>query len=44
MDAVDLEKVDEIIERYRGREGVLIQLLLDLQSEFHWIPRRSSII
>ena len=39
MDAVDLEKVDEIIERYRGQEGVLIQLLLDLQSELHWIPR-----
>ncbi len=39
MDAADLEKVDEIIDGYRGQEGVLIQLLLDLQSELHWIPR-----
>ena len=39
MDAVDLVKVDEIIERYRGQEGFLIQLLLDLQGELNWIPR-----
>lgn len=39
MDAVDQKKADEIIERYRGQEGFLIQLLLDLQSELHWIPR-----
>ena len=39
MDAADLDKVDEIIDRYRGQEGILIQLLLDLQSELNWIPR-----
>ncbi|HOO54474.1 MAG TPA: NAD(P)H-dependent oxidoreductase subunit E [Methanothrix sp.] len=39
MNAADLKKVDEIIDGYRGQEGVLIQLLLDLQSELHWIPR-----
>jgi len=39
MDAADLERVDEIIDRYRGQEGFLIQLLLDLQSELNWIPR-----
>jgi NADH-quinone oxidoreductase subunit E len=39
MGAVDQKKADEIIERYRGQEGFLIQLLLDLQSELHWIPR-----
>jgi len=39
MVETDLERVDEIIERYRGEEGVLIQLLLDIQSEFNWIPR-----
>ncbi|MGB3943539.1 MAG: NAD(P)H-dependent oxidoreductase subunit E [Methanothrix sp.] len=39
MDAVYQEKVDEIIERYRGQEGFLIQLLLDLQGELNWIPR-----
>jgi len=33
------EKVDEIIDRYPAQQGVLIQLLLDLQSEFTWIPK-----
>jgi NADH-quinone oxidoreductase subunit E len=33
-----MKRVDEIIERYKGEEGVLIQLLLDIQSEFNWIP------
>ncbi|NQE06201.1 NADH-quinone oxidoreductase subunit E [ANME-1 cluster archaeon GoMg1] len=33
-----MQRVDEIIEGYKGEEGVLIQLLLDIQSEFNWIP------
>ncbi len=37
MAEIDMRKVDEIIDRYKGEEGVLIQLLLDLQSEFNWI-------
>jgi NADH-quinone oxidoreductase subunit E len=36
---VELEKVDKIIDRYQGEQGILIQLLLDIQSEFNWIPR-----
>lgn len=39
MVEIDLKRVDEIIERYKGEEGVLIQLLLDIQNEFNWIPR-----
>ncbi len=39
MVEIDLNRVDEIIERYKGEEGVLIQLLLDIQSEFNWISR-----
>ncbi|MDD1757636.1 MAG: NADH-quinone oxidoreductase subunit NuoE [Methanotrichaceae archaeon] len=34
----DLIRVDEIIDKYINNEGILIQLLLDLQSEFNWIP------
>ena len=34
-----LEKVDKIIDRYQGEQGILIQLLLDIQSEFNWIPK-----
>jgi len=37
MAEIDMRKVDEIIDMYKGAEGFLIQLLLDLQSEFNWI-------
>jgi NADH-quinone oxidoreductase subunit E len=39
MSDTDLKKVDAIIDKYNGQKGCLIQLLLDLQSEFNWIPR-----
>jgi NADH-quinone oxidoreductase subunit E len=39
MRDTDLKKMDEIIDKYKGQEGFLIQLLLDLQSEFNWIPK-----
>ncbi|RZN67158.1 MAG: NAD(P)H-dependent oxidoreductase subunit E [Candidatus Methanolliviera hydrocarbonicum] len=38
---MDPGRVDEIIERYEGEDGALIQLLLDLQSEFNWIPKEA---
>jgi NADH-quinone oxidoreductase subunit E len=41
MVEIDLNRVDEIIERYKGEEGVLIQLLLDIQSEFNWISKEA---
>jgi len=34
-----MERVDEIMEEYKGREGILIQLLLDVQNELNWISR-----
>jgi len=36
-------KVDEIISRYPAQQGILIQLLLDLQSEFNWIPKEAIL-
>ncbi len=36
---MELEKADKIIDKYQGEQGALIQLLLDIQSEFNWIPR-----
>jgi len=36
-------KVDEIIGRYPAQPGVLIQLLLDVQSEFNWIPKEAIL-
>lgn len=38
---MNLEKADEIMDRYVGEEGVLIQLLLDIQSELNWIPKEA---
>ena len=37
------QKVDEIIGRYPTQQGVLIQLLLDMQSEFNWIPKEAIL-
>ena len=35
------ERVDAIIDKYEGESGFLIQLLLDIQNEFNWIPREA---
>jgi len=36
-----LERIDEIIDRYVGEEGALVQLLLDIQSELNWLPKEA---
>ena len=33
------EKIDQLIDKYAGQEGVLIQLLLDVQRELNWVPQ-----
>ena len=38
MATVEIGKVDKILDKYEGRKGGLIQILLDIQSEFNWIP------
>jgi len=38
---VNLERIDEIIDRYVGEEGALVQLLLDIQSELNWLPKEA---
>lgn len=38
---VSEKRIDEIIDRYEGEEGVLIQLLLDIQNEFNWVPKEA---
>lgn len=40
---IDAEKetLDKLIAKYEGKEGFLIQLLLDLQSELQWISKES---
>jgi NADH-quinone oxidoreductase subunit E len=38
MDQNGMEKVGKILDKYTHKKGILIQLLLDIQSEFNWIP------
>lgn len=33
--------IDQIIDKYVNEKGILIQLLLDIQHEFHWIPKEA---
>jgi NADH-quinone oxidoreductase subunit E len=39
MTAAEISRIDQIIDKYEGQEGILIQLLLDIQQELNWIPR-----
>jgi NADH-quinone oxidoreductase subunit E len=38
---MESDRLDSIINKYVGQEGVLIQLLLDVQHEFNWIPKEA---
>jgi len=33
--------LDQIIDKYVNEKGALIQLLLNIQHEFHWIPKEA---
>ena len=35
---MDLAQIDRIIERHGGGESSLIQVLLEIQRELHWLP------
>jgi len=35
----EVDRVDHIIDRYADEEGVLIQVLLDVQREYNWLPK-----
>jgi NADH-quinone oxidoreductase subunit E len=34
------DKLDQIIDKYGGEASSLIQVLLDIQSEFNWLPKK----
>ena len=38
---MDDERIDQIIEKHHGEASSLIQVLLDIQSEIHWLPKES---
>lgn len=35
---IDLDKVDQIVDTYNADEGSLIQILLDVQRQYNWLP------
>ena len=38
---LDLTKLDKILPKYKGQEGVLISVLQEVQAEFGWVPREA---
>ncbi len=38
---MEIERIDRIIDKHQGEAGSLIQILLEIQSENHWLPRES---
>jgi NADH-quinone oxidoreductase subunit E len=40
---VKVTEVDEIVARYRGDESALIQILLDIQREYYWLPKEALL-
>lgn len=39
--AMDLKKIDRIIGKHKGVADSLIQVLLDIQSEYQWLPKEA---
>jgi len=38
---MDIETIDRIIDKHRGEPSSLIQVLLEIQSENHWLPKEA---
>ena len=38
---MDNDKIDKIIDKHSGEASSLIQILLDIQSEHHWLPKEA---
>ncbi len=38
---MDIAKVDQIIDKHNGEASSLIQIMLEIQSEKHWLPRQT---
>jgi NADH-quinone oxidoreductase subunit E len=36
---MNIERIDQIIEKNKGEQSSLIQVLLEIQSENHWLPK-----
>jgi NADH-quinone oxidoreductase subunit E len=41
VNRIDPAAIDTIIDKYQGEEGILIQVLLDVQHEYNWLPEEA---
>ena len=39
--AMDIARIDQIIDRHHADPSYLIQVLLDIQAEHHWLPKEA---
>jgi len=40
---MDVARIDQIIDSHQGEASSLIQVLLEIQSECHWLPREALL-
>ena len=38
---MDMNRIDQIVDKHRAEASSLIQILLDIQSENHWLPKEA---
>ncbi|CAB1057280.1 NADH-ubiquinone oxidoreductase chain E (EC [Olavius sp. associated proteobacterium Delta 1] len=38
---MDIDRIDRIIEKHQGQASSLIQILLAIQSQNHWLPKKA---
>ena len=38
---MDTDRIDRIIDKHQGEASALIQVLLEIQSEHHWLPKEA---
>ena len=38
---MDTDRLDQIIDKHEGEASSLIQVLLEIQSEYHWLPKEA---
>jgi NADH-quinone oxidoreductase subunit E len=39
----DVKKIDHVLAKHKGESNLLIQVLLELQKELHWLPKEGLI-
>ncbi|MFC2114073.1 complex I 24 kDa subunit family protein [Bacteroidota bacterium] len=38
---MDIKRIDQIVEKHQGDASLLIQVLLEIQDEYHWLPKEA---